>query len=260
MSYIKTRIGVFDSGIGGFSILSEIVKRVPSIEIDYISDDAFSPYGEKSDREIIARCHELTELLISRGCSLIVVACNSATAVAIADLRHSYTQIAFVGVEPYINVLNHTELFPNIDKAAVITTSLTGESGKFRDLREKIDPEHRIEHFSMPELASIVEDIFESGLNTQNEKRLERELLPLQKLKLSHLILGCTHYPLISQLIEDKLKVSTIGPGPYVANRLHDLLGQRVGPFPQFFNFLCSSNMEWIVVGIDKLHFLRPNS
>lgn len=242
MDKFKQKIGIFDSGIGGFSILHEIMGKVPSVEIDYISDDAFAPYGEKSDSEIIERSSLITEMLLNRGCSLVVVACNSATAAAIAALREEHESIPFVGVEPYINVLNH---HPGIIKAAVITTELTGNSVKFKELKKKIDPTSRIKQISMPGLALIVEDILDSGLEEENRIRLTRELEPLKNLSLSHLILGCTHYPLIAGLIQDELNVVTVSSGPHVANRVFDLLSSPQGNYCSNFSFMSTTTMDW---------------
>lgn len=241
----NNRIGIFDSGIGGFSILSEIMKKISSVEIDYISDDAFAPYGEKSDSAVINRSQSITEMLLNRKADLIVVACNSATAAAIASLRHKYPQIPFVGVEPYINVLNHKNHFPEIKKAAVITTELTGNSQKFRTLKKKIDPTGSILHVSMPKLASIVEDILEKGLNPSLRKNLREELKPLRILDLSHLILGCTHYPLISGLIEEEMDVTTVSAGPFVANRVMSLLTATGQEYCTGFSYLSTSSMRW---------------
>ena len=239
------KAGVFDSGIGGFSILREIIARVNLLEIDYISDDSFAPYGTKSDSEIIQRSELITNLLLERGAELVVVACNSATAAAISSLRKSHPETMFVGVEPYINVLNHGKLFPGIEKAAVITTVLTGSSRKFTELKQRLDPEGRILHFSLPDLATIVEDILREGLNSRLEQRLRSELAPLRNLGLSHLILGCTHYPLIASLIEKELGLITISAAPYVANRVSALLPVKQGEPAETFSFLSTSDMLW---------------
>ena len=245
MKHFGNRIGIFDSGTGGFSILYRIMEKVPSIAIDYISDDAFAPYGEKSDSDIIKRSRLITGMLLERECSLIVVACNSATAVAIGALREEHRDIQFVGVEPYINVLNHKDLFPEIRKAAVITTELTGNSEKFINLKQRIDPSGRIQHVSMPDLSSIVEEILAKGLDDSLRLRLSKELDPLRHLDLSHLILGCTHYPLIAGLIERELNVATVSPGPFVANRVSDLISSSGNEYPSDFFYLSTDSMEW---------------
>ncbi len=241
----KQKIGIFDSGIGGFSVLHKVIEKIPSVEIDYISDGIFAPYGEKTDSQIINRSILITDMLLARKCTLIIVACNSATAVAISTLRLKYPDIPFVGVEPYINVMNHKNLYPGIKKAAVITTELTGNSEKFKQLKKRIDPTHQIVHISMPKLASIVEDILNCGFKTKQQADLCKELEPLKKLNISHLILGCTHYPLITQLIEDELKVITVSPGNSVANRVQFLLSctgveQKTG-----FSFMSTNTTFW---------------
>ncbi|MCK5133160.1 MAG: aspartate/glutamate racemase family protein [Candidatus Sabulitectum sp.] len=260
MQQFETRIGIFDSGIGGFSILREIMGKVPSVEIDYISDDAFAPYGEKSDSDITRRSQLITKMLLDRGCSLIVVACNSATAAAIAALRQEHREIPFVGVEPYINVLNHNNQFPGIRKAAVITTELTGNSQKFKVLKQRIDPTGSILHVSMPRLASIIENILERGLDLELMNDLRKELEPLRCLELSHLILGCTHYPLIAGLIEEELNLATVSPGPYVANRVMDILSVSGEEHCTSFSYLSTNSMNWEKKGTDYLNSLLKYS
>ena len=98
-----TNIGVFDSGIGGFSVLSELIKAYPEARFFYYSDDAHAPYGPKSDEYITDRSFKITDELISKGAQMIVVACNTATASSIDALRSHYPQMTFVGVEPYLN-------------------------------------------------------------------------------------------------------------------------------------------------------------
>jgi len=239
------KVGVFDSGIGGFSILREIIAEAPNLEIDYVSDDFFAPYGTKSDTEITERSEYITALLLERGAQLIVVACNSATAAAIAELRQNHPGTDFVGVEPYINVLNHSELYPGIEKAAVVTTVLTGNSLKFRELKDRLDPQGRILHFCLPNLATIVEGILKEGLNRSLEERLQKELEPLRNLGLTHLILGCTHYPLIASLIENELQLKTISAAPFVAKRVSALLPGHYGKPPGMFSFMSTSDMHW---------------
>ncbi len=240
-----TRIGVFDSGIGGFSILSEILSEVPGVLVDYISDDLYAPYGTKSDGEITERSLYITGILLQRGADLVVAACNSATAAAISHLREKHPSVPFVGVEPYINVLNHESLHPGITKAAVITTVLTGNSVKFRELKKRLDPEQSITHLTMPNLATIVERILQQGYTAELRRDLTGELEPLKGLNLSHLILGCTHYPLIANLIEEFLGVKTISPGPGVARRVRNLLPSPAGPPSRSFSFLSTSSGGW---------------
>jgi glutamate racemase len=258
MKKAESGIGIFDSGIGGFSILHEIIRKAPPVAINYISDDAYAPYGEKTDSEIIQRSRMVTEMLLISGSSVVVVACNSATAAAISTLRKEYPEVPFVGVEPYINVLNHRDQFPGITKAAVITTELTGHSEKFRRLKNRIDPDGLVQHVITPGLATIVEKILDIGLNTNLRQQLHSELEPLRKLELSHLILGCTHYPLIAGLIEQELGVKTVSPAPNVAERVVDVFPAEGEGHCSSFNYLSTSsrNMEWEVKDTDYLDSL----
>lgn len=239
------RIGVFDSGIGGFSILREIMSRIRGAVLDYISDEAFAPYGNRTDSEIISRSERITGLLIERGADLIVVACNSATAAAISALREEHPDIPFVGVEPYINVLNHGNLYPDMTSVAVITTVLTGNSRKFMELKARLDPHGRIRHFSLPGLASLTEEIIAGGPGDTQMEKLREELKPVRGIGLSHLILGCTHYPLIADLIEEELDLKTISPAPAVAQRVISLVGEGQGKHPDEFNFMSTTDMVW---------------
>ena len=236
--------------------MTAILKQIPEVKVDYISDDIFAPYGIKSQNEIIFRSSSVTEMLLNRGNTLIVVACNSATAAAIHALRKKFPHTKFVGVEPYINVLNHTKEFPDIIKAAVISTELTGKSDKFKQLKKRIDPLNKIQHFNMPNLAFIVEEILTLGYNEQLKADLSKELAPLKGLNLSHLILGCTHYPLIRTLIEEELNLVTVSPGPFVAKRVQNLLSTKGNNPVTSFSFLSTSSNNWetrSLTGLNKL-------
>lgn len=255
-------IGVFDSGIGGFSILKEIHRLLPQLEVHYIADDAFAPYGTKSREEIIERSKKNTLDLLARGAQLIVVACNSATAAAIEELRLSFPQIPFVGVEPYLNALNHPNKFPGIERAGVITTVLTGKSEKFVNLKKRLDPEGKIFHLALPHLAGLIEELYERGMSSELKTRIVEEITPVRSQGLSHLILGCTHYPLIASLIEEVLDLQTISPCPYVANRVlslltsMDLLSDAHQAKEQFFFRSTKSLTDWQQYNFSSLSLL----
>ena len=97
------QIGVFDSGIGGFSVLSDLINTFPEAHFYYFSDDAHAPYGPHTDEYITNRTFVITDELLKKGVELIVVACNTATASSIDTLRTFYPEMVFVGVEPYLN-------------------------------------------------------------------------------------------------------------------------------------------------------------
>ena len=97
----NTYLGIFDSGVGGLTILSSLKSMLPQEQFIYVSDDANAPYGKKSKEEISERCFQIVDFLISKGCKLVVVACNTATTNAIDALRSRY-DISFIGIEPAI--------------------------------------------------------------------------------------------------------------------------------------------------------------
>ncbi len=220
--YMKViNIGIFDSGIGGMSILKELIRVVPShINIFYIADQAYAPYGNKNDQIIIERALLLTHELIKLKSDLIIVACNTATATAIKVLRQTY-KIPFVGVEPYLNYQNKGE---QNKKMVVLTTNSTLNSKKFKDLKNSLDPYNNIDIYPSSNLAQIVEEFYKKGKTEELIKLVNDELSPLKGREYTHAILGCTHYPLIGDLIENILNVKCISPCPYIVSRAQHLL------------------------------------
>ena len=238
------KVGLFDSGIGGFSILRELLDF--PLELFYVADDAFSPYGKKPDELIEKRCHEVTSVLVDKGVDLVVVACNTATALGIQSLRESFPGIQFVGVEPYLNIVNQKNLFEEGRLAALITPS-TKSSLRFKGLQERVDPSEQISVFGCPNLAGLIEKAYLEGMNPQVKKEIQKELAPIRKGSFSHVILGCTHYPLIQSFIEEELGCSCISPGPFVAKRVFDLLDKKtlVRSTYDEFHFLSTEKGAW---------------
>lgn len=247
MNAPKHKIGVFDSGIGGFSVLFELLKAFPEAEYFYYSDDAHAPYGPKTDEYITERTFVITDELISRGAEMIVVACNTATAASIDALRTTYPQMPFVGVEPYLNAY-YKETGPS--KMAVLTTVSTGKSERFKRLKERLDPKGFIDHYSLQNLARMVEELYKHPeYEGEFDKLLVSELEPLQGKQYTHAILGCTHYPLVRNKIEDVLKLKALSPCPYVAQRVRELSvkpGEVPGDISETFEFYSSSKPEWV--------------
>ena len=133
-------IGIFDSGVGGLSVFREIKKLLPEEEYIYYSDNAFCPYGEKSKEEIIERARTITSFLLEQGAEIIVVACNTATAAAIASLRKEYP-IKFIGMEPAIKP---AAAISKTGVVGVLATAGTLKAEKYLDNREKFSDNVRI--------------------------------------------------------------------------------------------------------------------
>lgn len=189
-------IGVFDSGVGGLTVLREIIKAVPGEDTIYFGDTERVPYGPRDLNEVREFVFKITKFLYERDVKLIVIACNTSTAAALKDLEKQY-DIPIIGViEPgartaVCNTRNK--------KVGVIATRGTVKSNAYRKEIEKIDP--GIETFSMP--APLLVDFIEKGIleGKQLDRAINGYLKPLLEAGIDVLILGCTHFPLIEKRI-----------------------------------------------------------
>ncbi len=247
------KVGFFDSGNGGLGVLKASLKLLSGVTFFYIGDSAFHPYGEKSDDEILARSRKLTSLLIEKECSIIVVACNSATAVAIDQLRIDYPLITFIGIEPYLNILSKKDFHAN-DKIGVIVTKRTFNSDRLRKLKERVDQGNRLDIEYVNNLASFVERVI---INKEDINRIElKEILaPVLDKKWDYVILGCTHYPLIFSELEALLSAKCLDPAPYVAKQIKEVLHTKKlltseasgndDPLAVSFHYMQTSQNTW---------------
>lgn len=188
-------IGVFDSGIGGLSILRELRRQLPRENFIYIADLAWSPYGNKPTSLLIERAEELTRFLRERNVKAIVIACNTATAAAIATLRSRHT-LPIVGVEPGIKPATQTTIS---GIAGILATQRTIDSEKFQTLLKQFSQSTTIIPQPCPGLAEAID---EGGSNVALREQLIRHFTtPLLAQGADTLVLGCTHYPLIADEI-----------------------------------------------------------
>ena len=191
----KQPIGIFDSGIGGSSIWKEVIKLVPNEDTIYLADSKNAPYGEKSPDEVISLCIKNTEILISKGCKLIIVACNTATTNAIDYLRKNYS-IPFIGIEPAIKP---AALYSKTGAIGILATKGTLTSKLF----EKTTNEYTKNITTIEQDGEGLVPLIEDGkLNSPElNELLNTYLKPMLKFNIDHLVLGCTHYPyLIPQI------------------------------------------------------------
>lgn len=221
-------IGIFDSGIGGLSVFKEILKVLPKQSYIYYSDNAHCPYGEKSREYIINRARAITRELLDQGAEIIVVACNTATAAAISTLRKEFT-VKFIGMEPAIKP---AAILTKTGVVGVLATAGTLKADKYLDTREKWAQNVKVvEHIG----EGFVE-LVEKGITTgpEAESTVSRSLLPLLDAGADTVVLGCTHYPFLSDTIKkvaaayngnDQLKeFHLIDPAPAVARHLLEVL------------------------------------
>ena len=218
-------IGIFDSGVGGLSVFREVRKLLPDEIYIYYSDNAHCPYGEKSKEYIIERSRNITDFLLGQGADIIVVACNTATAAAIATLRSEYP-VSFIGMEPAIKP---AAAITRSGVVGVLATAGTLKADKYRDTKGRhAENVQVVEHIGQ----GFVE-LVEKGITTgpESESIIAESLRPLLDAGADTIVLGCTHYPFLSDAIlktAAKLipghQIAVIDPAPAVARHLLDIM------------------------------------
>ena len=181
-------IGVFDSGLGGISVLKELVRLMPKERYLYFGDSANAPYGNCSTEAVRALTLSAAEMLLSRGCKALVIACNTATAAAIEALRSAYPDTIIVGIEPALKVA--ADNFPQ-GRIGVMATAVTLREEKFHQQLERF-PGLQVTAIRAPGLVELVEKGHWEGPEIYE---LLAPILSPYKGKLDAVVLGCTHYP-----------------------------------------------------------------
>lgn len=221
-------IGIFDSGIGGLSVFREIRKVLPEQSYVYYSDNAHCPYGEKTREYIIDRARAITRFLLEKGCEIIVVACNTATAAAIATLRDEFP-VKFIGMEPAIKPAAQAT---KTGVVGVLATAGTLKATKYIDTRARWAQNVRIvEHIGQ----GFVE-LVEKGITTgpEADSTVRTSLMPLLDAGADMIVLGCTHYPFLSETISKvaseaypERNIEIIDPAPAVARHLIEVMTEE---------------------------------
>lgn len=221
-------IGIFDSGIGGLSVYREIRKILPGQKYVYFADNAHCPYGEKSPEYITDRCRTITDFLIGKGAEIIVVACNTATAAAIAELRASYP-IPFIGMEPAVKP---AALQTKSGVIGVLATAGTLKGSKYLHTRDNFSGDTKVVEHVGAGFVELVESGQLSGIHTEDV--VYQSVEPLISQGADIIVLGCTHYPFLSETI---FKIATglapdrdiriIDPAPAVARQVASVMRQN---------------------------------
>jgi len=209
-------IGVFDSGVGGLSVLREIRALLPLEDLIYVADSAHIPYGEKSKHEIEMRARVVAGFLVSRGAKALVVACNTATAAAVASLRGAYS-VPIVGMEPGVKP---AALLTQSGVIGVLATPGTLVSQKFAALLQRHAGAAKVVVQACP---GLVEQIERGDIDGHHTRALvQRYVEPLLEGGADTLVLGCTHYPFVAKLIRDVAgpTVKLVETGAAVAREL----------------------------------------
>lgn len=219
----KRAIGIFDSGVGGLTVFSEIKKIMPNENITYLGDTKNFPYGNRSKGEIIKFAIENTQTLINKGVKMIVVACGTATSQAIDVLKEKFN-IPIIGIiEPTVEHIKKQ----NIKEVGVIATEGTIKSGAWENkLKEKIG-EIKVINKACPMLATIAEE----GRAESEEGRtvIKEYMKPFKENHIQQIILGCTHYPIYEKIIKEELgyDVELINTGVTVSEYVKKFLEQN---------------------------------
>jgi glutamate racemase len=220
-------IGIFDSGVGGLSVLRHIRAQLPREALLYFADSGFAPYGDKPEQVVAERSLAIAGFLVARGAKALVVACNTATVAAIKLLRAHYPDMPIVGVEPG---LKPAAAATRNGKVGVIATEGTLAGEKFLLLREQISQSSKAE-FLLQGCTGLADQIELGELDSSvTAAMLERFILPLLAQGADTLVLGCTHYPFVQATIEAIIARATDGTvvlidtGDAVARQLARLL------------------------------------
>jgi glutamate racemase len=216
-------IGVFDSGIGGLSVLRHICANLPNENLLYFADSGFAPYGGKPVEVIVARTLGIAEFLLAQGAKALVVACNTATAASIKAVRERYPDLPVVGVEPG---LKPAAAITKTRKVGVLATERTLASEKFQLLREQISAATGVAFLSQA-CKGLADQVEKGELHSPATLALLNQYVtPLLQQQVDTLVLGCTHYPFVQPAIESLVRrvstqpVAIIDTGEAVARQL----------------------------------------
>jgi glutamate racemase len=217
-------IGVFDSGVGGLSVLEEIQQLLPHESLLYVADCGHIPYGEKTPAFIRERSRRVAAFFREQGAKAFVIACNTATVAAVADLRMDYPDWPLVGMEPAVKP---AAAATRSGVVGVLATTGTLQSAKFAALLDRFATDVRVVTQPCPGLVELIEtgDLSSPALR----QLLQGYVDPLLSAGCDTIILGCTHYPFLKPMLAQMLPPSVIliDTGAAVARQLKRLLGER---------------------------------
>lgn len=222
-------IGVFDSGVGGLSVLRAVRAQMPEEAVLYFGDQGHIPYGPRPMEQIRSFSEAITRFLLERDAKIIVVACNTASAAALKHLRETFPDVPFVGMEPAVKpAAEHTQT----GKVGILATPATFQGALYASVVERFA--NGVELFQNT-CSGLVQEIERGNLDgTETRRILEDALYPMLEKNIDTVVLGCTHYPFVIPLIEQIVgenvataplrRVRVIDPAPAVAKQVRRVL------------------------------------
>lgn len=216
-----TRVGFFDSGIGGTSILNAFKSLCPEVDTVYIADTENCPYGNKPKEKIIELSRRNVEKLLEKGCDIVVIACNTATAAAVDVLREEYPDVVFVGMEPAVKP---AALNSKTGIIAVLATQGTFNGRLYQETSKRFAKDITLIATVADEFVELVERGETSGKKV--EEIVRRRVEPLVASGADHIVLGCTHFPHLKNVIEQVVagRAEIVDPSYAVAKRIKALI------------------------------------
>jgi glutamate racemase len=199
------RIGFFDSGVGGATVLAHALDTMPEEDFLYYADTLHVPYGEKPKEEVRGHIFDAVEQMVDEGIKALVIACNTATSIAVKALREKYS-FPIIGMEPAVKpaVLR---IAGSEKRVLVFATNLTLKEAKFQQLVSAVDQHHIVDHLALPGLVELAEQGIFGG--PRAEEYLRRELAPFDLDCYGTAVLGCTHFPLFRPAFAELLSPGT---------------------------------------------------
>lgn len=217
-------IGIFDSGVGGLSVLRAVRVQLPEESVIYFGDQGHIPYGPRPMEQIRNFSEAITRFLLAHDAKLIVVACNTASAAALKYLRETFPDVPFVGMEPAVKpAAEHTQT----GKVGVLATPATFQGALYASVVERFANGVELMQDTCP---GLVQQIEQGNLNGSETRRILNDaLLPMLQKNIDTVVLGCTHYPFVIPLIEQiaGVNVRVIDPAPSVAKQVRRVLEAR---------------------------------
>jgi len=217
-------IGVFDSGVGGLSVLRAIREQLPAQPVIYFADQAHVPYGPRSLEEVRAFSAEISRFLLNLGAQVIVVACNAASAAALHSLRERFPNVPFIGMEPAVKPAAEGT---KSGRVGVLATPATFQGELYASVVERFANDVSIFQNTCP---GLVAEIEVGRMDGRKARRILTDALrPMLAEGIDTIVLGCTHYPFVIPLIEEIAgpQVRVIDPAPAIARQLGRVLSNR---------------------------------